>query len=298
MDTKNWMSHIADDTPISAISIPATHDSATRYSDARIIACCQSLFISEQLDIGCRVFDIRLDMDGGRFRCVHGISSCRKSGGLFAPALTFDDIYASFSRFLAENPGETVSAVIMADRGERSEIFYREFYKKYVENNPLWYTENRVPSLGECRGRIVLINRCREDTGAFDDGAFGINFSHWPYQGKAELPSVMSFDVPLLSGGGAAASVVVQDKYTLRNAAKWKEAALPMFTSTQPDGKIYINCLSTAGELNPRRSAHRINPEAVNYLTKNRSFCGWVLMDFANRQLCEAVIHCNRGGEL
>ncbi|NMP37149.1 MAG: hypothetical protein GX051_03345 [Clostridiales bacterium] len=293
MDTKKWMAQLPDSTPLCSISLPGTHDSTTRYVDWSAIARCQSLSVSQQLELGFRMFDIRLKLEDGAFNCVHGISFCRKGRGRRAAALSFDEVYADCAGFLNENPSETVLLFIMADAGERGVPFFREFYKKYVKDNPVWYTENRVPLLSECRSRIVLINRCAGDAQAFDDSSFGINFSHWPYQGKASLPSVMGFDAALLSGNGIAASIEVQDKYTLRHTAKWRDAALVMFEQTHNDGKVYINCLSTAGELNPRYSSRKIIPAATEYLKKRRSFCGWVMSDFACREFSESVIACN-----
>ncbi|MDO4364395.1 MAG: phosphatidylinositol diacylglycerol-lyase, partial [Clostridia bacterium] len=57
----NWMSGIKDDTAISDISMPGTHDSGTQNVDLPIWSKTQSLSISEQLNIGVRYFDLRLE---------------------------------------------------------------------------------------------------------------------------------------------------------------------------------------------------------------------------------------------
>lgn len=57
----NWMSGIKDDTAISDISMPGTHDSGTQNVDLPIWSKTQNLSISEQLNIGVRYFDLRLE---------------------------------------------------------------------------------------------------------------------------------------------------------------------------------------------------------------------------------------------
>lgn len=77
----NWMSGISDDTYLSDISIPGTHDSGSRIVDsyASTWAKCQNLTITEQLNIGVRYLDMRLAYDTackGNIRVVHSNVDC------------------------------------------------------------------------------------------------------------------------------------------------------------------------------------------------------------------------------
>ena len=69
--SRNWMKNIDDNTYISQISIPGSHDSGALYSIADLAGKCQDLSISKQLEIGTRFLDIRLTYTGRDFRIVH-----------------------------------------------------------------------------------------------------------------------------------------------------------------------------------------------------------------------------------
>lgn len=47
MRTEKWMKNIPDETPLSMISIPGTHDSAARFTTAPTprIFCCQDMSV-------------------------------------------------------------------------------------------------------------------------------------------------------------------------------------------------------------------------------------------------------------
>ena len=50
----NWMSGLCSDLPITAINMPGTHDSATKYVRFKPICNTQNLTIEEQLQIGVK----------------------------------------------------------------------------------------------------------------------------------------------------------------------------------------------------------------------------------------------------
>ena len=57
---------MSDDTNISELSIPGTHDSASDARGCNSDACqCQIYTLEEQLNLGVRAFDIRLSYDTG-----------------------------------------------------------------------------------------------------------------------------------------------------------------------------------------------------------------------------------------
>ena len=56
-----WMSKVDDNKKIVELSIPGTHDSGATHSIFDVAGKCQDLSIKQQLKIGVRFFDIRLD---------------------------------------------------------------------------------------------------------------------------------------------------------------------------------------------------------------------------------------------
>ena len=75
----NWMSSLCSDLPITAINMPGTHDSATKYVRFKPICNTQNLTIEEQLQIGVRYLDMRFELEDGRkLVAVHSIADCKK----------------------------------------------------------------------------------------------------------------------------------------------------------------------------------------------------------------------------
>lgn len=69
---KNWMSYIKDETKITKIAMPGSHNSATMGMIK--LAKCQNGSLYEQYKYGVRYFDIRLKADRkGRLFVAHGI---------------------------------------------------------------------------------------------------------------------------------------------------------------------------------------------------------------------------------
>lgn len=69
---KNWMSYIKDDTKITKIAIPGSHNSSTIRMNK--FACCQKGTLYEQYEHGLRMFDLRIKADKkGRLFIAHGL---------------------------------------------------------------------------------------------------------------------------------------------------------------------------------------------------------------------------------
>ncbi|EPS74286.1 hypothetical protein M569_00466, partial [Genlisea aurea] len=136
-DRKNWMSSIGPERlRINQIVWPGTHDSATDGIGipfiTRPFAQCQSLTIYQQLSIGARVLDIRVQEDR---RVCHGILL---SYGV-------DVVVADVKRFL----GET-----------RSEILILEIRTEFGHDDPPEFDRYLEDQLGD-----LLIH---QDDGVFD----------------------------------------------------------------------------------------------------------------------------------
>ncbi|MBR2869512.1 MAG: hypothetical protein IKB88_10700 [Clostridia bacterium] len=69
---KNWMSYIKDDTKITRIATPGSHNSSTIRMNK--FACCQKDSLYEQYEHGLRMFDLRIKADKkGRLFVAHGL---------------------------------------------------------------------------------------------------------------------------------------------------------------------------------------------------------------------------------
>ena len=67
-DVNPWMSKVNDDTRIIDMSIPGTHDSGATHSLFDVAGKCQDLSVKQQLNVGTRFFDLRLQLVGEEFR--------------------------------------------------------------------------------------------------------------------------------------------------------------------------------------------------------------------------------------
>ncbi len=161
----DWMRDVPDDTYLSDMSIPGTHDSGADQGDYLNVRT-QSLTIDEQLRSGIRFFDIRANHDNdGEFRIFHGCVNLD---------LDFEDVMDDFVEFLDEHDDETIIMRLKYERGfgfdcgsetSTDESFTRTF-ESYMDANsgeygnklhgyPTYeYDEN--PQLGELRGKIYL----------------------------------------------------------------------------------------------------------------------------------------------
>ena len=69
----DWMASLDDATAINALTIPGTHDSGALHSIADAVGKCQTLNIAEQMEMGVRFLDIRLQITDNKLRIVHSI---------------------------------------------------------------------------------------------------------------------------------------------------------------------------------------------------------------------------------
>lgn len=188
-----WMRGIPDVRSLADISIPGTHDSGALYDPPGLpgTAAAQTEDLQTQLTHGVRFLDIRLRyIDGPPKLVVHH--------GAVYQNLSGKDVVDICVRFLVQNPSETIVMSINEDLTsmpwdtsdkhpvefedqvkttlvDRYLPFVRTFDKKRVTR---FFTENRIPSLGEVRGRIVLLRRF-EHQASVPHTAGGIDASHW-----------------------------------------------------------------------------------------------------------------------
>ncbi|MBQ7958069.1 MAG: phosphatidylinositol-specific phospholipase C domain-containing protein [Clostridia bacterium] len=276
MSLNNWMKKIGDDKSIKDINIPGTHDSATKYCDFSLFSGCQSFTIKEQLYMGVRFFDIRVN----GMKLVHSFCKCRESR--FGKQLQLRDVIGDMLMFLKENPSETIIMTFKMDSGENSAMCLEYFFKFFIENNEnAFFTENRIPALKEVRGKIVLVRR----TDSLRDEA-GIDFSKMPDHGSKEHTHA---DVFSPDGNDM---VLVQDRYNLPREKKWKMAVKPLLE--EESDCFVINFLSTAGlPMIPRYNSDYINNEFLSFpLEKGRKY-GTLVFDYITPQITEKIIDTN-----
>lgn len=294
----NWMSGLCSDLPITAINMPGTHDSATKYVRFKPICNTQNLTIEEQLQIGVRYLDMRFELkDGRKLVAVHSIADCKKERGLNSADLTAADTVNTCESFLKENPGETILFQLKEDDGDAGIALFGEFYAQCIRGREeLWYLENRIPALGEVRGKIVLLRVVGVDALHFDDKTCGIDFSAYPYVGSRDILDFRRRDIKKLSDGKTYAQMYVQDSYKLGGIKKWK--AITAFLESNLDPKNFNICLtSCTGFITPKAGSAFINRRLREYEFTSGRHYGIVAADHISPDICRAVFMSNYGTE-
>lgn len=240
VDGPCWMSHVEGNKYLDELSIPGTHDSGTCSVDndtepQSSQVKCQQDYIPTQLLEGIRYFDIRLGK-GDDPGIDHGIFYLLKKDGNY---LHLSDVIGYFKTFLNENPSEAL--IMLASRGndEATDDSVTTAFAKVMDDNPdLFYTSSHVPTLGEVRGKIVLLRRFWLDGNSVSGHTWGLDLTKWDDKIKAHSDSTTMCLVQDARGFEAAGEtgdkepyctkVYAQDKYKLTGTDKlsWVDNAL------------------------------------------------------------------------
>ena len=239
VDGPCWMSHVDDDKYLDELSIPGTHDSGTCSVDndtepQSSQVKCQQDYIPTQLLEGIRYFDIRLGK-GDDPGIDHGIFYLLKKDEHF---LHLSDVIRYFKTFLNENPSEAL--IMLASRGNdeaTDESITTAFAKVMADNPNLFYTSGHVPTLGEVRGKIVLLRRFGLAGNSVSGHTWGLDLTQWDDKIKAHSGQSMclvqdarGFEAIGETGNEEpyCTKVYAQDKYKLTGTDKlsWVDNAL------------------------------------------------------------------------
>ncbi|WP_318208468.1 MULTISPECIES: phosphatidylinositol-specific phospholipase C [unclassified Streptomyces] len=255
--TQDWMAGHGDPTPLQKLTIPGTHDSGARFGGPW--SECQNTTIAQQLASGIRFLDIRCRVTGGSFAIHHGASYQN---------MMFGDVLIACRDFLAAHPSETVLMRVKQEYSSDSDATFRAVFDDYLNNRgwrSLFRIGDTVPSLGEARGKVVLIA---------DNGG---------------LPGLKWWD------GGA---IALQDDWNALPNAKYPKIEAHFRKAVEQPGKLYINFVSTSASLPPRWNSDNLNPRVHTFLDGTANTwkgLGITVMDYPNTRsgLVESLIRHN-----
>lgn len=286
------MKNIAGDRKITAINMPGTHDSACRYLDFGFISQTQHLSVTDQLNIGVRYFDFRFKYNKSKFIANHSICYCRKNFGFWNEILLADDIVRECVDFIRENPTETILFQLKEAESNTGNEFYNAFYKKYIENClDCWFLENRIPTMDDVRGKIILLRAVSADANKFTDENCGIDFTSYPYVGSYNVDDWKRGEIRNLSGEKYA-EMFVQDSYKTEGMHKWSTVSR-FLESGLSDNDFNICLTSCTRVFVPRFNAPKINKQIKNYNFINGRQYGIIATDFIDAEICEKIISSN-----
>lgn len=290
MNTEGWMSQIDSGRLISLINIPGTHNSCTKHIALRYLCKCQNKSVYEQLSMGVRYLDLRVELSKGRLKLVHSVIDCRP-GILPFKKLWLEDIIDQCARFVQKNMSETVIVNFQTDDGRDRAGASDALFGSYIfPNADLWFAENRIPFLGECRGKLILARRNPlSEKYKFDDGNSGMNLwgSESGVKNRRLIHSAVSGEVLF--------KVTLQDDYMVAPKRKWSEFVLPCLVGERADETtLLVNYLSANNGYNsPKITANYVNKKFIEYELKKGDHYGIICADYMTKELSEKIINSN-----
>ncbi|KAH9063751.1 PLC-like phosphodiesterase [Lactarius deliciosus] len=181
---ESFLSDLPDTTPLYSLCLPGTHDTLAFYGWP--VSQCQSVTtpLLVQLNCGIRLLDIRLAKKHGQLLVYHG---------QYPQRTTFQSILADLHTFLTSpvSARETIVVSIkQEDYDTHSSADFSALVREEIEGSPggmgMWYLENRIPTLGEVRGKSIMFSRFGGDGAAWENGleGMGIHPTNWPDSAK------------------------------------------------------------------------------------------------------------------
>ena len=270
-DRSDWMSLLDDEASLNSVTIPGTHDSGALYSIADVSGKCQSLSVKEQLKVGVRFLDIRLQLVDNKLRVVHS----------FADQLTeFDGVLFDMVEFIRNNPSEFLIVSIKEDASPKGSD---KNFADVLEDMLLSYSEvsasRELPeTVGASRGGIHIVARYR-------DASIGLPC----YDGWADDTSFTLGDI------------YVQDNYCVPNAEeKIADIRQTYSVALEKTHALVLNFTSCYFEscfppIYAGLPAHDINRDTMKALTEETADgpLGILVCDFMTSELADAIIGRN-----
>ena len=290
--SENWMSALPDDIKLSDIAIPGTHDSASNNVVLPYFAKCQDSDIRTQLDEGFRYLDIRLGVkrvqSEDKLLLYHGFCSCKESWVPWSKDLELSSVLAQCYSFLSDYPSETVIFVVKMEQGSDIKSFELLLDSYISKGQDKWLLTDTIPTLGQCRGKIVLFRRY-DDVCSLGTRS-GIEFK-WEDQGDhraAELGAAIAEEQ-------IGFTLKVQDWFKYDAQDKWAIFEEGLAGAGSLDDTISLNFLSTNGSAkfgNPHTHAKTLNSL---FLKKDLSEAknAWIIVDYSSALLASHIYKLN-----
>lgn len=294
-NSENWMSQVNDSKQLSKLSIPGTHDSGsliTSWIAPASSVITQTMSIRSQLDQGIRFLDIR---------CRHVADVFAIHHGEVFQDMFFGEVLNHCRSFLSSNPSETI--IMRVKQEHTSEDNTRTFeatFEDYFNQSPhLWYQGDNLPTLGEARGKIVLLRQFDWDS----PNKFGVRAS-WPDNTKNSTYShgsltmhVQDFYHKSNSGNGYLEEKWDAVKEHIQRAMDSESADLYLnFSSGYVRDELCVPLLPICTELLPEIPpvSNYVNPKLSNLLHTNLGKgYGIIIMDFPSHDLIQRIYSNN-----
>lgn len=205
IQANNWMKRLPDNTLVSVLSIPGSHDSGTGHGFTNSVmgslgnqyARTQDLNIHEQWQLGVRAFDMRPSLYGDYINVNHGMVPTK---------LRFNNALRILRDSLVANPSEfAIIHILHASDGDQVSDNYTDRLLALLGESDLkdfFVSFRKDLKLKDVRGKILLISRDR-----YADTPIGGFFQGW----TGDLDWSRQTQASILGPNGQTATLFVQD---------------------------------------------------------------------------------------
>lgn len=260
-----WMKDVDDNTLITTMSIPGTHDSGATHSIFDVAGKCQDTTIKQQLELGVRFLDLRLQLVNNEFKIVHSFVDQK---------LKLKSVLKDISTFIKEYNTEFLIISIKEEANSKNSNldFEEALFKEFKEYEDILCYNNLPNTLKEARGKIYILSR-------YANSSIGIKaYSGWKDSTTFTIDNLYIQDNYCIDD----LEIKKQDIIDTINYSKANNINLVLnFTSCYLDNAFPPTYAGTA--------ALNINPWLIEYLNSEKGNLGIVIVDFVTKELAEAI---------
>lgn len=253
----NWMATLDNNKLISDMTIPGTHDTMALHGGS--MAECQVWSLENQLKAGIRYLDLRVS--GLKLKIMHGIVYQHTS---------LSEVLRTIKQFLENSKSEFVLVRIKPVFPFKKKV--QNLVEDLIKNEDTIWKRSEIPSIGDVRGKIVLVQKNRF--------RLGIILSETDSRGDYKVTNIRDKEEKI-------------KKHLEEANNQCKSHALSLVYSSGTSLGTYKGCC-----LLPNAVAREINPWLHDHLeklsNKNPKPCfGIIAMDFADSDLIKIIIKFN-----
>uniref|UniRef100_A0A060T285 ARAD1C26994p n=1 Tax=Blastobotrys adeninivorans TaxID=409370 RepID=A0A060T285_BLAAD len=285
-DLTEWQKRVNDDTLLSKLSLPGTHNSAASHISFPSVQC-QGASVTEQLEHGVRFLDIRCAVPfwtgcGGVFGSSPG--DLQVIHGNFPVKIPFpeklDSVLKEVYDFVGKHKSESVVVSLKAEGAHKWEgdEFADIIWSRYVHpNEEKWYLKNKIPRMGECRGKVILFRRfgCNDDS---KKDNYGINAQWWKYNCDNDNRE----NVAVQDWCEVMKPEDINQKVTYINDHIKRAVEFNSTSEADSNGKLYINFCSGSNFWNPQCWPRNVSKGVFDGVTdKIDRGAGVIIIDYA-----------------
>jgi 1-phosphatidylinositol phosphodiesterase len=276
-----WMRELRDDTLVSALSIPGTHNSPTCHIAPPSVRC-QAVSPKEQLENGVRFFDIRVqpqypeDAARDELVLVHSAFPISLTGNKY-----FRDLMREVDEFLDRNPSETLIVSVKREGtgNATDEQLSRILHDHYAKAGSRWWVRPKIPTLGEARGKVILMRRFNLQEklkGEHGGNGWGIDAAAWADNTpNAKCPSgqlcIQDFYEVMETMNIEKKIKFVSEQIDRASCCRYPFGVQPDMHATKAF-PFYVNFLSASNfwktDTWPEKVAAKVNPAIVDYICR------------------------------